>query len=406
MAITPKQRYLADAYKKGAQNNQTSDLHFHQGHWSRERESGVHAKILEKLFEGKLNPPGGWANYLDQIKATHYHDYAIPGHTVTAEMRDEQYMLALLAGQSSGKSALKNALIEQELIDENQSITLTTSFFLNLLPETARLGDDINKKEDAIASVRNEIMYLQRLATRIALANGLSTVLDVHIIEEKQAQDLTDIARKNKVPSILMTPHISLDTYAERVCERTLQTGRAAFKDEHILFHQIFADNFLNHFSKQFDLSMVVDNNTDLRAEKAGKAADGKKTKLPFEPIYTCLREDSDHHVEEVLDAEAFNDFTAKQHIKPDKVQKDITAIINGEVLDERKVTKIRDHLGEISKGISHQQRKHAQSLGEGRPGEAGGAKEGQPLGITEVENRHFRNFLSFKGVSGPTQGR
>lgn len=392
--LTPKQIYLKEIQERGHKVNQTSSKHHmasRQRPWSREREVECHAKVLEAVFGDKLRPQNGWANFLDHVAEDPNHSYAIPGHVVTEEARENQYMLALLAGQASGKSALIKELQQQGLVDEDKSVTISTSKFLNILPETAYL-DSIDDKENAIARVRNELLYLQRLCAEVATANGIPIIFDVHIIEDEQSKALTDIARKNEVPSILITPHVSLETYGRRVCERTKKEGRAAFKDEHILFHEIFADNFTNHFRKQFDLSMVLDNNLDVTPENV-HIDDGQ---VPFKPIYRAMRAgDKGKFTEEVLDEPACNDFMAKRRIHPLTIQHHIKGIIKEGPLDDGKIDEIQSYLGKVSKGISDQQREYAKSS------PAIAEREAREQGLGHIENRHFRDFIAFKGAGG-----
>ena len=386
--LTPKHKYLRDVHTLHQSSVVHRDSSREPSFYSETREHRVHAQMMHDLFAGKIDMSvGEWSTYLDKVvKDRPEHNYAIKGREVTPGMKDDQEMVALLAGQASGKSALKTVLENNGKIDKDHSITVSTSFFLNRFPELEGVAD-INERENKIASVRNEILYLQKLATNIALANGLSAVLDVHIIEEKQAQDLVDIAHKNQVPTALISPHVTLETYGRRVTARSKKEGRDAFKPEHLQFHQIFTDNFENHFKQMFDMSLLMDNNKDITAQSVAAAPNEEALK----PIYSVVKLEHGGIHEEVFDAKAYADFKAKIHIHPQEVQDDIDVILGREGALDGKLDKINTHIRKVSESLPRESAGPAESTGAEREGGADIPKH----------NRAFQRLLELQKPSG-----
>lgn len=316
---SPKEEYLEKRYR-GTRG--TADDYFDvsrpPGFFDEARERVVHAQIMHDLFKGKIDMPvGQWAQYLDRLAEQHpNHSYAISGHHVSEEQRSQQRLLVLLAGQASGKSALRETLTENGAIDTNKSVVIDTSFFLNRMPEMASLASE--DKEAAMPRVAGELFYLQQLAAKIALANGISPVLDVHIIDEEKAKEFAAAARENHVPSILISPHVSMGVYADRSYKRSLNSERGAFKPEHITFHQVLADNFEHHFKHIFDAGIIVDNNVPMTSADAGLR--------PFAPIYAFENRDGKLH-EAVFNAEEYAAFRAKANMVPHVVNSHIDTL-------------------------------------------------------------------------------
>jgi hypothetical protein len=398
---SPKADYLRKVHDPAI--HQTS-VKFHDferppSFYTEEREHAFHARVLHDMFAGKIDMSiGQWSDYLQHVASDPQHSYAIPGRqTKTDEPflpnfeQERPYLLALLAGQASGKSALKTVMENNGTLDPSKAVTVSTSFFLNRFPELQNL-EGIDARENALASVRNEILYLQRLVANVALANGVSVIEDVHIIEEKQAQELTDIARKNHAPSILIAPHVSLETYARRVAARQKKEGRDAFKPEHVLFHQIFADNFEHHFKHMFDMSLVLDNNRDITAEVVAKDPSAQS----LTPIYRALRMEDGSADEKVMDAKAYQQFKDKVYIQPAAVQVEIERLSRRGSNDEQ-AEAIERYLTAVSKQLSREGKKHAGST----PAEREGAE--QEFG--KHHGSHVERFLKLQTPEGWKRG-
>lgn len=367
--------------------------------YTEEREHAFHAKVLHDMFAGKIDMTvGQWSDYLHDVASHPEHSYAIPGRQTKADEpflpnleQEKPYLLALLAGQASGKSALKTVLENNGTLDPKKAVTVSTSFFLNRFPELQNL-ENIDARENALASVRNEILYLQKLVANVALANGISVIEDVHIIEEKQAQELTDIARKNHAPSILIAPHVSLETYARRVAARQKKEGRDAFKPEHVLFHQIFADNFEHHFKHMFDMSLVLDNNRDITPEVLAQEPNAQA----LTPIYRALRMEDGSVSEKVMDEKAYQQFKDKMYIQPAVVQVEIERLSRSGSNDEQ-AEAIKRYLTTVSKQLSREGKKHAGST----PAERESAEDS----LREQHGKHVDRFLKLQTPEG-WQGR
>lgn len=296
----------------------------------------LYAKILAATFKDKIGlTEEKWEEFLAEQGRK---DFSIPN--VTKPENTEPFLLVLLSGQASGKTALVTALKGKQVIDNNAVQFSTGSCLAHLLPDIENLND----KENAIATIRGEILYLQRLVTDIALANGLPTVLDIHVIEEEQAEYLANAARKREIPSMLISPHITMETYASRTLKRAREGERAPFKDEHFIFHQIFSENFEKHFKRVFDLSILLDNNQESTLEN---------TALPV--IYVAERQSEGKIQEKILLPEAYQNFKDKQNLKPYKIIEEVHQIKEKQNEPAQSDIQIKEYLTEVSAGLSAQ---------------------------------------------------
>ena len=317
--------------------------------YSRDRETECHAKIMHAIFLPISDiSVESWGEYFDKITKTEEPDYVLPelkgGNAGTAKM------VALLAGQASGKTTFKNILCDQGVVPTDSTVFVSTGLMLNQFPETSAEGLTKDQKEDGIAKVRDEILHLQQVATQIALANDVSIVLDIHVIEKEQAEALCQIAEKQQATSMLLSPHISLDTYAKRVTVRSEEEGRLPFKDEHVLFHQIFSYNFYHNFRFMFDECLLIDNNAELDSTAS------------LSPIYSSQKLDEKKIQEVVYDLEAYARFVAKKRLEPDEIQKQIDFMSSQQGLSvQEKTSKIKTFL----KNKSFDVERHAHSLSE-----------------------------------------
>ena len=219
------------------------------------------------------------------------------------------YLIALLGGQASGKTTIKNEFFRKKMCTHEATISVSTSSLIRAIKEWGVKNNDLSDG-DIFPFIRNEILYLQLLITYVALYNNLSVILDIHIIEHEQAEKIADIARLMNVKSILISPHVSFQKYYDRVIARGRESQMLV--REHLLFHQIFSYNFQYYFKWYFYNTLILDNNFD---------NDDRNT---FFPIFFSQRKSGEELTEVIFDKTKYQFFKNKKFINPEQIIKDV----------------------------------------------------------------------------------
>lgn len=226
--------------------------------FTQEREFSCHAKVLEELFNPVMKLPlEKWQQYLDYLsKLSVNSNCKFPNFIQQInESSLDTKLIFLAAGQASGKSTLYDNLVKSEFINEANTVVIRTRTFFNHLFQQGTYMD----REKGWTSIIKEMQHLITLATKIALDNNISVVLDTHILTVQHCESIINSVKTAGCYSVMITPIVSLPTYYERVHIRASKSERLPNYEEHLVFHRVFSENWLE-FRKLFDISIVVNN--------------------------------------------------------------------------------------------------------------------------------------------------
>lgn len=193
------------------------------------------------------------------------------------ENNGNKLLLCIGGGQCSGKTTIKNFITNKPNTIENP-IYITSKIFKDNIPEYNLLknlnpndaenyGVSKNDIEEirlkAYPFIEAETFELREALIEQAIANNRNIIIESQMHDFDNFKKICTDCKEQNYTTLLIHPHISMDTYFERVERREQETGRRAIHSEFILKHQAFARN-IPSFLSLFDTFVIINNNPDI----------------------------------------------------------------------------------------------------------------------------------------------
>jgi len=188
--------------------------------------------------------------------------------------KEGKFIIFVGGGKASGKSTYLEYLfdaLEQEGYQKDYIGKMGTFVFEDVLnhPLVRPLRVAFNKHtKQKLAAIEtgsdNVVTRLIDYSLHTCFSQKSPIFIDNHMDNPMFVDHVLKQAQEHGYETILISPHIEAETYFERVEKRKTETGRPYSLSRGLSTHRDFAQN-IDHYIKNFDLTIIVDNNRHVK---------------------------------------------------------------------------------------------------------------------------------------------
>lgn len=216
------------------------------------------------------------------------------------DFKEGKFIVFLGGGRASGKTTLLNHLfkcLEEEGYQKQYIGKFGSYAFSHILdnPIAHRLreyfegfakGAATSKSESGNGGIGTQILDT---AMETAMSQGSPIIVDYHMDDNIYVDKVLKKAREHGYETIMLTPHISAETYFHRVQQREERTGRPFNTVTGLATHKGFSER-IDHYLKEFDLSIFLSNETENGPPTPIAVATPSKMEIFDEEVYRDMR--------------------------------------------------------------------------------------------------------------------
>lgn len=188
-------------------------------------------------------------------------------------------LLCLGGGQCSGKTVTRNLILKATPL-AGEAVQIGSDVFKEHIPEYQALRNMVAEHEakahgvdiealramrtGAFAFIEDEMHTLIRKTVERATHEKCGLIIDSQMHNAPLFRDIVEGCKKQGYETVLIHPHINMDTYFRRAAQR-ITSGKRVNHEEFIGKHKQFAQHW-DEYMAHFDAALMLNSNPSIRA--------------------------------------------------------------------------------------------------------------------------------------------